>query len=199
MVGTVNANTIGQSGVVGSGSAFTGIFASSLGTGTHTTAITNNTIYHYNEEGIFLKANDNIGGGTSVLNATVTGNQTLQPDSLAFAGIWILAGSGSGSENQVINVVLGNSSTASVPASPTGSLQNDFNTGDPADASDVEIQELGSGTVINLTKAGSASGTVAAVVNDDNVGTAAVDAFVDATHIINLVTTFPTTPPPVAP
>ena len=58
MTGTINANTIGVSGVVGSGSEFTGIFASALGSGTHTTAITNNTVYRYNEEGIFLKAND---------------------------------------------------------------------------------------------------------------------------------------------
>ena len=42
MVGTINANTIGVAGVVGSGSEFTGIFASALGSGTHTTAITNN-------------------------------------------------------------------------------------------------------------------------------------------------------------
>jgi hypothetical protein len=172
-----------------------GIFASALGSGTHTTAITNNIIYHYNEEGIFLKANDNLTGGTSVLNATVTGNQTLQPDSLAFAGIWILVGSGSGTENQVINVVVGNNSTASVPASPTGSLQNDFTAGDPANATDVEIQELGSNSTINLTKAGSGSGTVDTVINDDNVGTSAVNF----TGTINLVTTFPPTPPPVTP
>ena len=142
MTGTVNANTIGQSGVTGSGSAFTGIFASALGSGTHTTAITNNIIYHYNEEGIFLKANDNLTGGNSVLNATVTGNQTLQPDSLAFAGIWIVAGSGSGTENQIVNVVLGSSGTPG--------LQNDFTNGDPANFSDVEIQELGSNSAINL-------------------------------------------------
>ena len=78
MTGTINANTIGVSGVVGSGSEFTGIFASALGSGTHTTAITNNSIRHYNEEGIFLKANDPLTGGNSVLNATVTGNITTR-------------------------------------------------------------------------------------------------------------------------
>ncbi|HWO02277.1 MAG TPA: HYR domain-containing protein [Blastocatellia bacterium] len=186
MIGTVTNNTVGQSGVVGSGSAFTGIFASALGTGTHTTAITSNTIYHYNEEGILLKADDPAGGGTSVLNATVTGNQTLEPDSSAFAGLWVLAGSGSGTENQVINVVIGNQATAA--------LQNDFTNGDPNDFSDVEIQSFGSNTVINLSKAGSASGTVEGVIQDDNVGTPAVDSF----GTINLVNTTPTTPPAIA-
>ena len=112
MVGTINANTVGVAGVVGSGSEFTGIFASALGSGTHTTAITNNIVRHYNEEGIFLKSNDPLTGGNAVLNATLTGNQTLEPDSFAFAGLWVVAGSGSGTETHTVNVVLGNISTA---------------------------------------------------------------------------------------
>jgi hypothetical protein len=195
MTGTVNANTIGVAGVVGSGSEFTGIFASALGSGTHTTAITNNVIRHYNEEGIFLKANDNLTGGNSVLNATVTGNITAEPDSLAFAGLWVVAGSGSGTENNVVNLVLGNSSAAAVAGSPTGSLQNDFTAGDPADGTDVFLQESGSNSVINLSRAGSAAGTVAGVVQDDNVGTPSVVAV----GTVNLVNTLPPTPPPVAP
>ena len=187
MTGTVNANTIGVSGVVGSGSEFTGIFASALGSGTHTTAITNNTIYHYNEEGIFLKANDPLTGGNSVLNATVTGNITTEPDSLAFAGLWVLAGSGSGTETNTVNVVLGNVSNAA--------LQNDFANGDPANGSDVFLQESGSGSVINLSRAGSAAGTAAGVIQDDNVGTPTVVA----AGTVNLVNTLPPTPPPVVP
>jgi hypothetical protein len=187
MTGTVNANTIGVSGVVGSGSEFTGIFASALGSGTHTTAITNNTIYHYNEEGIFLKANDPLTGGNSVLNATVTGNITTEPDSLAFAGLWVVAGSGSGTETNTVNVVLGNVSNAA--------LQNDFTNGDPANGSDVFLQESGSGSVINLSRAGSAAGTAAGVTQDDNVGTPTVVAV----GTVNLVNTLPPTPPPVAP
>ena len=144
MTGRINSNTIGQAGVVGSGSQFTGIFASALGSGTHTTAITNNIIRRYNEEGIFLKANDPLTGGNAVLNATVTGNATLEPDSLAFAGLWIVSGSGSGTENHVVNVVLGNSSNAA--------LQNDFTNGDPANGSDVFLQESGSNSVINLSR-----------------------------------------------
>jgi hypothetical protein len=195
MTGTVNANTIGVAGVVGSGSEFTGIFASALGSGTHTTAITNNTIRHYNEEGIFLKANDSLTGGNSVLNATVTGNITTEPDSLAFAGLWVVAGSGSGTENNVVNVVVGNISTAAVAGSPTGSLQNDFTNGDPANSTDVFLQESGSNSVINLSRAGSAAGTAAGVIQDDNVGSPAVVA----SGTVNLVNTLPPTPPPVAP
>ncbi|HWN98255.1 MAG TPA: Ig-like domain-containing protein, partial [Blastocatellia bacterium] len=198
MSGTVNGNTIGQNGVVNSGSAFTGIFASALGTGTHTTAITNNTVFHYNEEGIFLKSNDPLTGGTAVLNATVTGNITTQPDPLAFAGLWVLSGSGSGTENHTINLVLGDVSAAAVPGSPTGSLQNDFTAGDPGNFSDVEIQELGSNSTINLSKAGSGSGTIAAVVADDNVGTPAVDSFGTAINLVTAQTVRLISPAPIS-
>ena len=185
MTGTMNANTIGQSGVVGSGSEFTGIFASALGSGTHTTAITNNIIYRYGEEGILLKSNDPLSGGNAVLNATVTGNQTLQPDGFAFAGIWIVAGSGSGTETHVINVVLGNATNAA--------LKNDFSTGDPNDFSDVEMDELGSASVINLSRAGSASPTVEGVVKDNNLNPLTTAVLSSGT--INLVNTTPATPP----
>ena len=182
MHGTINGNIVGQAGVVGSGSQFTGIFASALGSGTHTTAITNNIVRHYNEEGIFLKANDPLTGGNSVLNATVTGNQTLEPDSLAFAGLWIVAGSGSGTESNTVNVVLGNATN--IP------LQNDFTAGGTANATDVFLQESGSASVINLSRAGLAAGTAAGVVQDDNVGTPAVVS----SGTVNLVNTLP--PPP---
>ena len=155
MTGTINANTIGVAGVVGSGSEFTGIFASALGSGTHTTAITNNTIYHYNEEGIFLKANDPLTGGNSVLNATVTGNQTLEPDSFAFAGLWVVAGSGSGTETNTVNVVLGNSFDGS--RLQNGSLRM-IHGRRSRRRTDVFLQESGSASVINLSRAGSAAG-----------------------------------------
>ena len=197
MVGTINSNTIGTSGVVGSGSQFTGIFVSALGSGTHTTAVTNNTVLRYNEEGIFLKSNDSLTGGNAVLNATVTGNITSEPDSLAFAGLWVLAGSGSGTETHTVNVVLGNITATPVAGTPpgTGSVQNDFTLGDPANGTDVFLQEAGSASVINLSRAGSAAGTATVVVQDDNVGSPTVGSG----GTINLVNTLPPTPPPVAP
>ena len=149
--------------MVGSGSEFTGIFASALGSGTHTTAITNNTIHHYNEEGIFLKANDPLTGGNSVLNATVTGNIHDRAGLLAFAGLWVVAGSGSGTETNIVNVVLGNISNAA--------LQNDFTNGDPANGTDVFLQESGSDSVINLSRAGPLPVQRLASIQDDNVGT----------------------------
>ncbi len=183
MSGIINANTIGNPAVAESGSAFTGLFVSSLGSGTHTTLITNNNIYRFAEEGILLKANDPLTGGNSVLNATLLNNDTLNPDSIpggnaAFAGIWVLAGSGSGTETNTINLVLGDANNAT--------NKNDFSTGDPAGFSDVEIQELGSGSVINLSKAGSVAATVAGVVQADNNNGASTS--VDSTGTINLVT-----------
>ena len=79
-----------------------------------------------------------------------------------------MAGSGSGTETNIVNVVLGNISNAA--------LQNDFTNGDPANGSDVFLQESGSGSVINLSRAGSAAGTAAGVIQDDNVGTPTVVA-----------------------
>ena len=190
MAGTVNANNIGLTGVVGSGSDFAGIFASSLGSGTHTTAITNNVILHYNEEGIRLIAADPATGGTSVLNATVTGNVVDEPDAFAFAGLWVTAGSFSAGENNVVNIVIGDASNAS--------LQNDLENGDPNDFSDVWLDPQGSG-IINLSRAGSAAATAEEVVQEDNPGSTAGQPTVFLSQPVNLVNTLPPTPPPVAP
>ncbi len=186
MSGTINANNIGLTGVAGSGSDFTGIFVSSLGSGTHTTAITNNVILHYNEEGILLKASDPLTGGDSVLNATITGNVIDEPDAFAFAGIWVQAGSFTPGETNTINLVIGDANDAS--------LQNDLENSDPTAFSDVFFDQS-SNAVINLSLAGSTSGTATEVVQDDNIGTP--DVFESGT--INLVATLPPTPPPVAP
>ncbi len=72
MSGTINNNRIGTSGVFGSGSSTgVGIRARSNRAGTHTVAITNNTIRNWvNGGGITIQQRD----GNGTLNATVTGN-----------------------------------------------------------------------------------------------------------------------------
>ena len=70
-----------------------------------------------------------------------------------------------------------------------------FHAGDPANGSDVFLQESGSNSVINLSRAGSAAGTAAGVVQDDNVGTPTVVA----SGTVNLVNTTPALPPAVPP
>lgn len=179
MAGTVNANNIGLTGVFGSGADFSAIVATSLGSGTHTTAITNNVILHYGEAGILLVANDPLTGGNSVLNATVTGNVVDEVD-FGFAALWAIAGSGSGTENNVINVVIGDAVDTA--------LQNDFDL-------EVYLDNIGSSTDFNLSLAGSTAATPEGVVQEDNPTTPGV--FTSGT--INLVATLPPTPPPVDP
>ena len=116
-------------------------------------------------------------GGNSVLNATVTGNLVTQPDSFAFAGIWVLAGSGSGTENQVINLVLGDVSTAAVAGSPTGSLQNDFTNGDPAMPPMLFSRSWAATRSSTCRRPVLPPGRWQAVVQDDNVGTPVAGSF----------------------
>jgi uncharacterized repeat protein (TIGR01451 family) len=74
--GTIDNNDIGVSSVAGSGSEQAhGINVEAQGSGTHTTAITNNTIFQFGDRGIQLLAVD----GNGTLNATVTGNTIAEP------------------------------------------------------------------------------------------------------------------------
>ncbi len=87
--GTIDNNTIGVSGVADSGSSeATGIQLISLGTGSHTVAVTGNSIRQYNEAGILLRAAE----GSSSLNATITGNTIAEPGAFAFTGIFLDSG-----------------------------------------------------------------------------------------------------------
>lgn len=87
--GTISNNTIGVTGVVGSGSAqASGIQINSSGTGTHTTRIENNTILRYNENGIYVRAND----GNSAINASILNNLVAQPDVFGLNGLQLNVG-----------------------------------------------------------------------------------------------------------
>ncbi|MEA2572777.1 MAG: hypothetical protein QOH93_75, partial [Chloroflexia bacterium] len=82
MLGTISNNTVGVSGVPNSGSAQgSGIVTTIIGGGTHTTTVTNNTVYQFTNFGILVQ-----GGGSSIANggqgymtAVVQGNTISQP------------------------------------------------------------------------------------------------------------------------
>ena len=118
-----------------------GIFISSLRSGTHTTNIANNIIKHYDEAGIFLRAND----GASTLNANITGNTTNEPDGFGFAGLHADNGA-LATDTNVTNIRIGDFANAA--------LKNEFSAGDPFNFTDVDLQ-VGRGTM-NLSRAGSA-------------------------------------------
>ncbi|HYP00241.1 MAG TPA: lamin tail domain-containing protein [Pyrinomonadaceae bacterium] len=187
MTGSIVNNRIGTAGVAASGSeSASGIFVSSLRSGTHTTRIASNIIKRYDEAGIFMRAND----GASTLNATIESNVVNEPDSQAFAGLHADNGAVA-TDTNVTNILIGNFSNAG--------LKNDFTAGDPANGTDVDLQVL-RGTM-NLSRAGSGAGTAAGVVQDDNIGGAAltVSAFaIPGASTLNLVNTTPAQPPAVA-
>ena len=181
MTGSIVNNRIGVAGATSSGSkAASGIFVSSLRSGTHTIRIANNTIRQYNEAGIFLRAND----GASTLNATITGNLAAEPAALALAGLHAENGSLETDAN-VTNIVIGDFANAR--------FQNDFTSGGPSNGTDVDLVKLGSArAAMNLSRAGSRSNDPVVVVQDDDVGTPTLNA-----SQVTLVNALPATPPAV--
>ncbi|MGR8981277.1 MAG: beta strand repeat-containing protein [Gammaproteobacteria bacterium] len=120
MSGVFSNNTIGVSGVAGSGSMTgNGIFVSAGGTGTMTYTIMNNTILQYLGNAAIYADNT---GGSYTANFTITGNTAAQPGASAFAGLALTAGAPSSSDD------------IDVCANVTG---NNFSAGDPTNSNDV--------------------------------------------------------------
>jgi hypothetical protein len=165
--GTIIDNTIGATGVPGSGSgpAASALNLDSQGTGISTVLIQGNSVFGYDEAGIRLNNVD----GSSVLNAVVVGNTVAEPDTNAFAGLFVVAGADPTTDSgQVTNLQLGGG----------GANQNDFSEGDPNDLNDVFLQN--SAGALNLSQGNSAGLTVTQVFNDNNTPPATT-LFADAT------------------
>jgi len=110
-----------------------------------------------------------------------------QPGAFSFAGLNVDLGA-LGTDTSIINVVVGSATNAL--------LKNDFSNGDPANFSDVNLSRIpGAGTQLNLSTNGSASGTAAGVIDDDNLNPGATNTGVSGT--VNLVGTLPALPPVV--
>ncbi|HEX8453305.1 MAG TPA: Ig-like domain-containing protein [Longimicrobium sp.] len=107
-VGTIGSNIIGTAGVANSGSAGgSGISLIWAVQGTHSTSITNNQIFQYNNFGISLQTGGVAATGVThnaTLNATVTGNTIANPGTLGaldINGIYLNSGTNSGDAYQV--------------------------------------------------------------------------------------------------
>ena len=124
--GTISNNTIGVSGVTNSGSAqASGIQVTSSGTGSHTSRIEKNTIYRYNENGIYVRAND----GSSTMNLTIVSNTVAQPEVFGLNGLQLNIGAIAGDANFVCADIRGNTLAGSGPfAADDFSLRQRFNT-----------------------------------------------------------------------
>lgn len=163
--GTVASNQIGVAGVAGSGSASgNGIFYTSAGGGSASLSFTGNVIQNYaGNAGIYADA----GGGTSAQSLTITGNTTVQPGSVAFAGLALVAGSpGSSDDIDICTTITG----------------NDFSAGDPSDSNDIIVGISTATSSIRLPGyAGSSEADVQNFIrnNNLNVGSTSVTAYVD--------------------
>ncbi|UVK56045.1 hypothetical protein DBIPINDM_002621 [Mesorhizobium sp. AR02] len=179
--GTISGNTIGVAGTAHSGSGLgsNDIDINSQDAGTFTVAILNNTLTHYDTAGIQITQ----GPGTSTINATVQGNITSNGDANAFTGLYVVAGVGLAGDNGVINLLVGGS----------GAQRNDFSNGDPANGSDVFLQQSSPGTsTFNLSRGVSGAPTAEQVVTDNNLNPATTTVATSGT--INLVNTAPPLP-----
>lgn len=124
--GVLSNNTVGVSGLANSGSSqASGIQVTSSGTGTHTARIENNRVYRYNENGIYVRAND----GNSTINATLLGNTVAQPEAFAINGLQLNIGGLAGDANFVCADVRNNTLAGSGPfAADDFALRQRFNT-----------------------------------------------------------------------
>jgi hypothetical protein len=119
--GTISGNVIGVSGIPGSGSQTgNGIAVVLNSQGSHTAAITNNTVVQYAANGIDVLARDGLPiGPPPHLSATVTGNTVAEPYGLfAFVGLRVQAGAVSSDTHTVCADIRANSlegSAGSVP------------------------------------------------------------------------------------
>jgi len=151
--GTISGNTIGVPATADSGSSqASGIQVVGTGSGSHTVAITNNSIYQYNEAGILVRANQ----GSSAMNATITGNTTANPGAFAFAGLFADVGALAGDSNSVC----------------LGATANNLSAGDPFNFSDISLSQTGGVTTRLPGYAGTAFDTAAVgtFVNNNNGG-----------------------------
>ena len=108
--GLLNNNTIGVSGVAGSGSkSGNGIFCSYAGAGTASLTITNNTILQINGNAHVYADNT---GGSYTANFTIKGNTLGQTGAGWFAGIAITNGSPASSDTVNVCAAVGGSALA---------------------------------------------------------------------------------------
>ena len=179
--GTIQGNTVGPAKV---GAAADGILVRSAGGGSTTVLIQNNTVTGYGDAGISLQ-NDT---GTGTLNATLYGNTASAPQSgtgLAFAGLAVV-NTATGTDTNKLNLLVGSATNAA--------QQNDFSAGDPANATDVNLKNVGTSS-FTLSTNGSAAITAAQVIKDDNQNAATTT--IGTTGTITLVTTTPALPNPL--
>ncbi|WP_076864583.1 cadherin domain-containing protein [Bradyrhizobium mercantei] len=116
--GTIDSNTIGVAGVANSGSAQgSDIGFVTMGGANSSVTITNNHLYQYNDDGIYLQTGDAVDGGNALLTAIVMGNTASNPGAFGNHGFELNAGTiGTPADAQSVSLTLGG----------TGAQENQF-------------------------------------------------------------------------
>ncbi|MCC8980975.1 cadherin domain-containing protein [Bradyrhizobium acaciae] len=109
--GTIDSNTIGVAGTANSGSAQgSDIGFITDGGANSSVTITNNHLYQYNNDGIYLQTGDAVDGGNALLTAIVMGNTVSNPGGFGNHGFELNAGTVAG-DAQSVSLTLGGSGT----------------------------------------------------------------------------------------
>ncbi|NEV00908.1 hypothetical protein [Bradyrhizobium uaiense] len=107
--GTIDSNTIGVAGTANSGSAQgSDIGFITDGGANSSVTITNNHLYQYNNDGIYLQTGDAVDGGNALLTAIVMGNTVSNPGGFGNHGFELNAGTVAG-DAQSVSLTLGGS------------------------------------------------------------------------------------------
>src|SRR5258705_221313 len=164
VTGTVNArvrnNAIGVAGTANSGSSESfGIFVFGDGGSDMNIAITNNSVFQYNNTGINLQFGDEINDG-SVFNATVTGNTVSNPGNLNtdFNGIQLNNGTVGATDNFTSCVDIGGAGVGN-------NVSNSGSGVTPPNNADIRLRQRQS-TTVRLPGYGGANNNDAAVVTE---------------------------------
>ena len=181
LTGTMNArvrnNTIGVAATANSGSTeSSGIFITGDGGSDMNAAITNNSVFQYNNHGIRMDFGDEINDG-AVYNVTVTGNTVSNPGNIlaAFNGIHLNNGTVAATDNF----------TSCIDIGGAGGLVNNV-IGSSSSAGDAEIR---------LRQRQSTTVRLPGYVGSNN-SNATVEAFIDGRNNVNTVVAANTAPTP---
>jgi len=169
--GRITNNTIGVTGVAGSGSQTGGgVLLAAAGTGTVALTILDNTIRGWDSAGLYF---DNTGGSYTA-NFTIQGNTIAEPNTNGFASLALTNGAPSSADAVNVCAVIGGASAG---------LKNTFNaTGGAADIL-LGVSGAAAGHTFNLPGyVGSSEANVEAFVGANNtaVGGAVYDAYFDS-------------------
>jgi uncharacterized repeat protein (TIGR01451 family) len=181
MQGTIFNNRFGVDGTPGSSSTeASGINIDTRGAGTHNVLVKNNVVNDWGANGAIQLFNNQ---GSAVMNATLVGNTTNNPDpNMGLAALYAEVGALS-SDTSILNIKVGGA----------GAEQNNFVEGDPFDFADVLLSRIGAGTQLNLSRGVSAASDIQQIITDNNVDPVSAPDFGG----INFVNTAPALPPAV--